>query len=139
MQWLRPLSKQGGGTGDTVTGADFSDTITGADFRPGSLESTLHWQVIWPRVIAKAWEDKAWAIIKAENEMGLICSSGEGGTCTEGKPSDVKRVKATDADKALLDKALNDVVLKRWSDRCGAACAKKWNETVGKVTNLTAG
>ncbi|MEO1018887.1 MAG: BMA_0021/BMA_0022 family TOMM bacteriocin [Pseudomonadota bacterium] len=31
----------------------------GADFKPGAYDSTLHWQVIWPRAIAKAWEDKA--------------------------------------------------------------------------------
>lgn len=29
----------------------------GSDFQPDSLESSLHWQVIWPRVIAKAWSD----------------------------------------------------------------------------------
>jgi TRAP-type C4-dicarboxylate transport system substrate-binding protein len=88
---------------------------------------------------AKAYEDKAWQIIEDENEMGLICISGAGGTCTEGKPSDVKRVKPTDADRALLKKVLNEVVLKRWAERCGAECAKKWNASVGKATNLTAG
>lgn len=87
---------------------------------------------------AHAWEDKAWEIIEAENEMGLICSSGVGGKCTEGEPADVKRVKPTDADRALLKKALNDVVLKRWAERCGPECTKRWNETVGKATGLTA-
>ena len=55
--WFKPV-KLGGVTADTVTGADLSDTLTGADFRPGSLESALHWQVIWPRIIAKAWGDE---------------------------------------------------------------------------------
>ena len=56
--WFKPV-KLSGVTADTVTGADLmSDTVPGADFRPGSLESALHWQVIWPRIIAKAWEDK---------------------------------------------------------------------------------
>jgi ribosomally synthesized peptide (two-chain TOMM family) len=32
---------------------------TGTDYKPGALESTMHWQVIWPRAIARAWEDKA--------------------------------------------------------------------------------
>ena len=88
---------------------------------------------------ATAWEDKAWKIIEDENEMGLICSSGVGGTCTEGKPADVKRVKSSDADRKLLSKALNEVVLKRWAERCGADCAKRWNETVGAATGLKAG
>jgi len=55
--WFKPV-KLSGVTADTVTGADLSDTLTGADFRPGSLESALHWQVIWPRIIAKAWGDE---------------------------------------------------------------------------------
>ena len=56
--WFKPV-KLSGVTADTVTGADLmSDTVPGADFRPGSLESALHWQVIWPRIIAKAWEDE---------------------------------------------------------------------------------
>jgi TRAP-type C4-dicarboxylate transport system substrate-binding protein len=87
---------------------------------------------------AKGWEDTAWKVIEDENEMGLICISGDGGTCTEGKAADVKRVKPTDADRKLLQKVLNEVVLKRWAARCGAECAKKWNETVGKATGLTA-
>ena len=32
-------------------------TKVGDDFKPGALESTMHWQVIWPRVIALAWQD----------------------------------------------------------------------------------
>ena len=48
--WFKPV-KLSGVTADTVTGADLmSDTVPGADFRPGSLESALHWQVIWPRI-----------------------------------------------------------------------------------------
>ena len=29
----------------------------GDDYKPGALESTMHWQVIWPRAIALAWQD----------------------------------------------------------------------------------
>lgn len=102
------------------------------------------WEKLDPKTRAfmeeqsKAWEDKAWKIIEDENEMGLICSTGEGGTCTVGKPGSIKRVKPTKADYELLDKALNEHVLKRWAQRCGAECAKRWNETVGAVTGLKA-
>ncbi len=102
------------------------------------------WEKLDPKTRAfmeeqsKAWEDKAWKIIEDENDMGLICSTGVGGTCTEGKPADVKRVKPTDADRKLLDKVLNEVVLKRWATRCGADCAKRWNDTVGAATGLKA-
>lgn len=36
---------------------DGIDNNQGSDFKPGALECTMHWQVIWPRVIAHAWED----------------------------------------------------------------------------------
>lgn len=29
----------------------------GEDSKPGAYEATMHWQVIWPRAIAKAWHD----------------------------------------------------------------------------------
>ncbi len=35
-----------------------SEHDLGADFLPGAMESHNHWQVIWPRIIALAWEDK---------------------------------------------------------------------------------
>jgi len=31
------------------------DNAPGHDYEPGALESTMHWQVIWPRTIALAW------------------------------------------------------------------------------------
>lgn len=34
-----------------------SDNALGQDYAAGALESTMHWQVIWPRAIALAWED----------------------------------------------------------------------------------
>ena len=35
-------------------------------------------------------------------------------------------------------KALLEQVLPRWATRCGAECVKNWNDSVGKVVNLTA-
>src|SRR4051794_24625452 len=58
MSWFTPLIKQDGTADEATTAAGGVAQGLGADFRPGSLESSLHWQVIWPRVIAKAWEDK---------------------------------------------------------------------------------
>ena len=33
---------------------------------------------------------------------------------------------------------LLEAVLPKWGKRCGAECVKSWNDTVGKVVNLTA-
>jgi ribosomally synthesized peptide (two-chain TOMM family) len=57
MSWCIPVNMQGDGSSEAVAAAAGVAEGLGADFRPGSLESSLHWQVIWPRVIAKAWED----------------------------------------------------------------------------------
>lgn len=86
----------------------------------------------------KEFGDKGWKVIGDEVEMGLVCVSGEGGTCSEGKPGKVVRVKPSEADVKAREAALNDVVLKRWAKRCGAECAKTWTDSVGKLTGLTA-
>ena len=44
----------------------------------------------------------------------------------------------TDADRAAVKKALNDTVLPEWAKRCGAECAAKWTDMVGKKYGLTA-
>jgi TRAP-type C4-dicarboxylate transport system substrate-binding protein len=87
---------------------------------------------------SKTWTDRAWKVIMDENEMGLVCTTGAGGTCSEGKPGKLVNVKPTDADVKLLDQAAQDTVLPRWAKRCGADCVSKWNDTVGKVLKMTA-
>jgi len=67
-----------------------------------------------------------------------VCSTGQGGTCSEGKPGKLVEVKPTDADRKLLDKAAQEEVLKRWAKRCGADCVKLWNDSAGKVLGMTA-
>ena len=39
---------------------------------------------------------------------------------------------------AARNKALNEVVLVEWAKRCGAECAAKWTEIVGKQFGLAA-
>jgi hypothetical protein len=47
-------------------------------------------------------------------------------------------VPVSEADLALRKEALLKTVLPRWAKRCGAECAKRWNETVGKIVGLQA-
>ena len=86
----------------------------------------------------KAFEDKAWKTIADEVAMGLICTTGQGGTCSEGKPGKVIKVQPSADDLKLRDTALKDTVLKRWAKRCGAECVAAWNDTVGKLAGITA-
>lgn len=47
-------------------------TTTGADFQAGMLEASLRWQVIWPRIIARCWEDQAFhAAIKDDARAAI--------------------------------------------------------------------
>lgn len=85
----------------------------------------------------KAYEDKMWktiddAIADAEN-----CNFGKD-PCKLGKKANMTLVPVTDADRSEHKKLMESRVLAGWAKRCGADCAKEWNETVGKVVGLKA-
>lgn len=86
---------------------------------------------------AKELEDRSWKTTIAETEDGVFCTTGTG-PCPAGPPGKLKLVKPSEADLKARDKALNEVVLKSWAKRCGAACAAKWTELIGKKYGLVA-
>jgi len=71
-----------------------------------------------------------------ENDIGLACNTG--GACPEGTAANMVLVKPAEGDAELRRQALVNQVLPRWAGRCGAECVKTWNDTVGKIVNLTA-
>lgn len=71
-----------------------------------------------------------------ENDLGLACNTG--GACSEGPAAKMTLVQPPAGDVELRRKALLEQVLPRWAARCGAACVKTWNETVGASVGLTA-
>jgi hypothetical protein len=71
-----------------------------------------------------------------ENDLGIACNTG--GACSEGPAASMTLVPVSEADLALRRAALLETVLPRWAKRCGEACVKQWNDTVGKIANLTA-
>jgi hypothetical protein len=85
----------------------------------------------------KALEDKYWQTIITETEDGVFCTTGTG-ACPAGPPGKLKLNLPTEADFKARDKALNEVVLKSWAKRCGAECAAKWTEVIGKKYGLVA-
>ena len=87
--------------------------------------------------LAQEQEDKAWKSAIGETEDGVFCTTGTG-NCPAGPPGKLKLNKPTDADATARDKALNDLVLKNWAKRCGAECAAKWTEMIGKKYGLVA-
>ncbi len=84
------------------------------------------------------FEAKAWEGVKENDGQGIICNTGEGGKCRFGEPGKMKLVVPNAEDKAQIKKIAEDFVLANWAKRCGDACVKEWNDTVGKVVGLTA-
>src|SRR3546814_12433879 len=70
--------------------------------------------------LMKVFEDTAWKNNIAEDGMGIICNTGVGGDCTEGEAATMKKVEPSAADDAIRRKVLEEIVLKRWAERCGA-------------------
>ena len=82
-------------------------------------------------------EDAMWTNIAMEDEQGVICNTNSG-ECTYGEPGNMKLVTPSEADLAVREQILEDVIVKRWAERCGADCVKDWNATVGKYIGIEA-
>ena len=74
---------------------------------------------------------------KRENDIGIACNTGTA-PCGEGPAAKMTLATVAAGDNDLRRKALLEAVLPKWGKRCGAECVKSWNDTVGKVVNLTA-
>lgn len=104
-----------------------------------------NWEALDPSVRAflepelEQLEDRMWKQAAADVQDGINCNTGLG-ACNDGIEANpaMKLVEVSDADRAEAQKLLRDRVLRDWAQRCGAACAQQWNETVGKVVGLEA-
>ena len=85
----------------------------------------------------KAYEDKMWETLKASTEEADNCNTNKQ-PCKLGKLANIKLVQVSDEDAQAHKKLVETAVLAGWAKRCGAECAKEWNETVGKTLGLTA-
>ena len=81
-------------------------------------------------------EDQIWAATKIADQEGMDCNAS--GPCSLGEPGGMVPVEPNEADKAQLRDIVENYVVKRWAKRCGEDCTREWNETVGKVVNVTA-
>ena len=101
----------------------------------------------WDRLDPKVRTLLETELVKLENELwdngayrtqqGIECNTGTD-ACKKGTKAGMKLVPLTDADMAVRKKMIEETILARWAKRCGAACTKRWNETVGKVVGMTA-
>lgn len=92
-------------------------------------------QVFLEKEIA-VWEDQAWESGRSETSDGISCNTG--GACVDGNVAGMTLTLAKDSDYDQVRTIMQDVVVPRWAERCGATCAASWNETVGQVLDLVA-
>jgi TRAP-type C4-dicarboxylate transport system substrate-binding protein len=77
------------------------------------------------------WKTGAQATAEADN-----CNLGRD-PCKLGKKAKMTIVPVSPADRTLHRQLMESVVLVNFGKRCGKDCAREWNDTVGKVVNLT--
>ncbi|MBK5204754.1 MAG: TRAP transporter substrate-binding protein [Polaromonas sp.] len=82
------------------------------------------------------YEDKMWGTLHKGKDQAALCNSGKDG-CTLGKPVHMIVNEPTDEDLHLAREIVANHVLPGWAKRCGAQCVRKWNDTMGKVIDLS--
>jgi hypothetical protein len=78
-----------------------------------------------------------WTTIKTITAEADNCNTNKQ-PCTMGKLASTTIVAVKPDEAAIHKKLVEGAVLAGWAKRCGAECAREWNETVGKVLGLTA-
>ncbi len=84
-------------------------------------------------------ENRMWAQAEADIQDGINCNTAKG-DCKDGIVANppMTLVYVSDADRVEAQKILRGRVLSEWARRCGADCARQWNETVGKIVGVEA-
>jgi TRAP-type C4-dicarboxylate transport system substrate-binding protein len=84
-----------------------------------------------------AHEDRGWELMAQAVEDAENCNTGRD-PCTLGKKANLVVQPIRPEDLAEYEKLMETVVLRNFAQRCGDACTKEWNDTVGKALELTA-
>lgn len=86
---------------------------------------------------AKAYEDRMWNTVREATAQAENCNTGQQ-PCTMGRPANMTIVPVKPEEEAQRRRLVEGAVLANWARRCGAECAREWNETVGRPLGLTA-
>ena len=82
-------------------------------------------------------EAAIWAESERETAEGIACNRGAA-TCVGGTKGSMTVVAMSAQDERRRQEILASTVLPRWLQRCGARCAKVWNQTIGPARGLVA-
>ena len=85
----------------------------------------------------KAYEERMWGTVKKATLEADNCNTGKQ-PCTLGKLANIIIVPVKPAEAEQHKKLVEGAVLAGWAKRCGAECAREWNNTVGKALGLQA-
>lgn len=101
------------------------------------------WEKLDPKVKTflqteiKGLEDRIWKAAAEETQQGYDCNAGKD-SCKLGTKAKMTVVPVTEADKALLKKAMAETVVPKWAARCSGDCVPAWNDSIGKIVGITA-
>lgn len=101
------------------------------------------WDTLDPKVRAflnqqvTQLENEIWALTAEENQDGVNCNIGRD-PCKYGYKAKMNLVQLSSADLPALNRIMRESVVPSWAKRCGAACAREWNSTIGKVVGFNA-
>lgn len=87
-------------------------------------------------LIKNKLETPAWQVTADETVAGIECLSGK--ECAYGTPGKVEILPISDGDTALAKEILVKNVLPAWASKVDSEVIKKWNDSIGKVTGITA-
>lgn len=76
-----------------------------------------------------------WQVADKQTALGLACNTGK--TCSLAEQGSMTLINPTSGDEARLAKTVRQVVLRRWAERCGKDCVAEWNNSIGKILNIT--
>lgn len=80
-------------------------------------------------------ESDIWAESERETANGIACNRGAP-SCVNGDKGAMVIVPVSAQDERRRQEILESTVLPRWVQRCGAQCAKVWNQTIGPARGL---
>lgn len=81
--------------------------------------------------------DDIWDAAARQTQEGYDCNTGAA-ACPNPVKGKMVLVKPGDADRQLLKKVAQEVVVPKWAARCSPQCVQSFNETVGKIVGITA-
>ena len=84
-----------------------------------------------PKLEAAVWVDA-----ERETQEGIACNTGQPSACSTPRRGKMVPVPLTAQDEQLRRDVFSSTVLTRWIQRCGALCARTWEQSLGPAAGI---